>query len=229
MMSKVQIEIKGVQNSLMVVLGEGKWQDAENSLIERVNSQSGFFKGAKIVVDVGNRELSAFELGALRDHLADLEVTLGTVISTVERTKENARRFGLATRIPSSQSNLKKITPLSTEFEGEAAVMIHRTMRSGFRIAHPGHVTVIGDVNPGAEIIAGGNIVIWGRLRGLVHAGADGNYDSTVCALDMNPTQLRIADKIAVPPKRKKGEKVRPEIAMIINEQVVAETWNYKK
>ena len=114
MMSKVQIEIKGVQNSLMVVLGEGKWQDAENSLIERVNSQSGFFKGAKIVVDVGNRELSAFELGALRDHLADLEVTLGTVISTVERTKENARRFGLATRIPSSQSNLKKITPLST-------------------------------------------------------------------------------------------------------------------
>ena len=45
----------------------------------------------------------------------------------------------------------------------------------------------------------------------------------------MNPTQLRIADKIAVPPKRKKGEKVRPEIAMIINEQVVAETWNYKK
>lgn len=228
MKSKVQVEIKGIQNALLITLGEGEWKDAESSLIEHVQSQNGFFKGAKVVIDVGNRELSSSELGALRDHLADLEVNIGTIISNQEHTKENARRLGLATRLSGGSSKTAKMKPVNTEFDGETGVLIHRTMRSGFRIAHSGHVTVIGDVNPGAEIIAGGNIVIWGKLRGVVHAGADGNLDACVCALDMNPTQLRIADKIAIPPKRSKSEKVQPEIAKIVNAQVTAEPWNYK-
>ncbi|HBX68952.1 MAG TPA: septum site-determining protein MinC, partial [Chloroflexi bacterium] len=84
----------------------------------------------------------------------------------------------------------------------------------------------IGDVNPGAEIVAGGNVIVWGRLRGTVHAGADGNQDAIICALDLSPTQLRIAEQISVaPPQRKKS---RPELARLQNNQVIAEPWDNK-
>jgi hypothetical protein len=105
------------------------------------------------------------------------------------------------------------VRPLDTNLSGESAVLVQRTLRSGFRLAHQGHVVVIGDVNPGAEIVAGGSIVVWGRLRGVVHAGANGNEDATICALDMNPTQLRIASFFSVTPQRK--GKSQPEIARV--------------
>jgi septum site-determining protein MinC len=110
---------------------------------------------------------------------------------------------------------------------GEQATLIHRTLRSGFSIKFPGHVVVIGDINPGAEIIAGGDVVVWGRLRGMVHAGADGNELAVVCALDLSPTQLRIANRIAVTPQRR--GKAQPEMVRIQNGQVQAVPWESKK
>ena len=109
---------------------------------------------------------------------------------------------------------------------GENAVLVQRTLRSGYKLSSKGHVIVIGDVNPGAEIIASGSVVIWGKLRGVVHAGAEGDEHAIVCALDLAPTQLRIADKIAIPPQRK--GKSQPEIAHIQDNQVTAVSWNPK-
>ncbi len=106
-------------------------------------------------------------------------------------------------------------------------MLVHRTLRSGFKISYAGHVVVVGDVNPGAEIIAGGNVVVWGRLKGVVHAGAQGDEEAVVCALELVPTQLRIADKIAIQPKR--PSKPQPEMARIHDGQVVAEHWNPRK
>ena len=78
--------------------------------------------------------------------------------------------------------------------------MIRRTLRSGRTVRSQGHVVVFGDVNPGAEIIAAGDVIVWGRLRGNVHAGANGDESAFVCALDMTPTQLRIAGYISISP-----------------------------
>jgi len=86
-------------------------------------------------------------------------------------------------------------------------------------------VIVIGDVNPGAEIFAGGNIIVWGKLRGTVHAGAQGDNSAIVCALDLSPTQLRIADKISIAPSQKNIPK--PEIARLVDNRVIAETWDF--
>jgi septum site-determining protein MinC len=70
-------------------------------------------------------------------------------------------------------------------------------------------------------------VVVWGHLRGMVHAGAEGDDSAVVCALDLSPTQLRISDKIAVTPKRR--GKPQPEIARLQDGQVIAEPWEPKR
>ncbi len=82
----------------------------------------------------------------------------------------------------------------------------------------------MGDVNPGAEIIAAGSVVVWGRLRGLVHAGALGDVEAVICALELNPTQLRIADAIAIAPDERRAG-VTPEKAAIRQGQIEARAW----
>jgi septum site-determining protein MinC len=89
---------------------------------------------------------------------------------------------------------------------------------------HPGHIVIIGDVNPGAEVVAGGDIVVWGRLRGLVHAGALEDENAVICALELAPTQLRIASHIARSPEERPVKPV-PEKASIRDGQIVAVPW----
>lgn len=79
-------------------------------------------------------------------------------------------------------------------------LIIPRTLRSGQRVVHGGAVIVDGDVNPGAEVIAGGNITILGACRGVAHAGAYGNREATITARRLLATQLRIAGLIARSP-----------------------------
>ncbi|HLV36917.1 MAG TPA: septum site-determining protein MinC, partial [Spirillospora sp.] len=78
--------------------------------------------------------------------------------------------------------------------------------------------------NPGAEVIATGDVIVWGRLRGNVHAGAEGDEDAVVCALDMTPTQLRIAGYIVTSPPEKRHNP-RPEVARVRDGQIVVEAW----
>jgi len=109
---------------------------------------------------------------------------------------------------------------------GEPAILVQRTLRSGYRVEYQGHVVVIGDVNPGAEIVASGSVVVWGKLRGVVHAGAEGDENAVVCALEMIPTQLRISGMVSVSARRQ--GKPLPEIARIESGQVIVEPWVYR-
>ena len=77
------------------------------------------------------------------------------------------------------------------------------TVRSGEYLESPGDLLILGDVNPGAKVSAEGNIMIWGRLLGIAHAGSKGNSKATISALQLRPVQLRIAKKVARGPKEK--------------------------
>lgn len=68
------------------------------------------------------------------------------------------------------------------------------SLRSGQRIEFEGSIVIIGDVNAGAEVIAGENIIVLGTLRGLAHAGAKGNKDAVIEASDIEAVQIRIAN-----------------------------------
>ena len=75
------------------------------------------------------------------------------------------------------------------------------TVRAGEYIDMPGDLLILGDINPGAIVSAEENIIIWGRLLGIAHAGSKGNSDATISALQIKPVQLRIANKIARGPE----------------------------
>lgn len=229
----MDIQIKGILEGLLITLEEGAWPEVQVALLKHLDDQAEFLhsgnrkESPRLALDVGSQVLKAAELGDLRDEISERGLTLWAVISTSAITEQTAQMLGLATRIHTSRA--ERHTPaegvtLSGGMELAAyAVFVRRTLRSGFKLQHPGHVVVVGDVNPGAEIIAGGDIVVWGRLKGMVHAGAQGDENAIVCALDLSPTQLRIADQIAIPPQRR--GKPQPEMARIQDGQVLAEPW----
>ena len=221
-----KVQIKGIREGLLVTLGDGEWPDIRAALLQHLGQQGDFLRGGKLAIDVGNQALNAVELGGLRDVLSEKGMSLWAVLSNSPKTTQTAQALGLATRLSKPIPDRAQKLPETRLFDGEEAVLVKRTLRSGYSLEHPGHVVVIGDVNPGAEIVAGGDVVVWGRLRGVVHAGAEGDEQAVVCALDLSPTQLRIAGQIALSPQRR--GKAQPEIAHLRNGQVVAEVWNPK-
>ncbi|MFC1996450.1 septum site-determining protein MinC [Chloroflexota bacterium] len=220
-----QIKIKGIREGILITLGEGEWPELELALLDHIEEQGEFLKGAQLTLDIGNQILKAAELGHLRDILSDRGVLLRAVLTHSPSTEIAAQDLGLATRLSKPRPD-RSTRPLDTKLTGDEAILVQRTLRSGHNINYFGHVVVVGDVNPGAEIIAGGNIVVWGHLRGTVHAGADGNINAIICALDMSPTQLRIASQISVTPPQKK--RTGPEVARLVDKRVVAEPWDNK-
>jgi septum site-determining protein MinC len=221
-MSDQKIEVKGIKNGILIEAGDGEWMEREKAILDHIDQNLAFFTGARLVVDVGDRELNSQTLADLRNELSDRDIKLWAVLSSSSATERASQDLGLIIKIDQSTPVQDKGSIDST-LEGEEAVFLRRTLRSGHKVIHPGHIIVIGDVNPGAELVAGGNIIVWGRLRGVVHAGAMGNTEAVVCSLDLSPTQLRIADKISVSPPRK--GKTRPEVARLENGQVTARDW----
>lgn len=220
------IDIKGIRDGLLVKLGDAAWANLQVALINAIDERRAFFKGARLVLDVGGQVLHVAELVALREMLSERGIFFWAVLSSSSITEQTAQNLGLATRISKPRPSQVQHAP---DAEGLTAVMdaialwLPRTLRSGTLVEFSGHVTVMGDVNPGAEIVASGSILVWGRLRGVVHAGAQGDLNAVVCALELTPTQLRIAGEIAVSPKRK--GKVQPEIARLKDGILVAEPW----
>lgn len=225
-MALPNVQIKGVREGLLLTPGEGEWEDVRKSILIQIDERGEFLQGARLALDLGNHVIKAVEMSKLRDEISGRGLTLWAVLSNSPTTEQTAQTLGLATRL-SKPAPDRNIYPLETKVQGgEAAILVRRTLRSGFSLQHPGHVIIVGDVNPGAEVIAGGDIIVWGHLRGMVHAGAEGDEEAVICALDLAPTQLRIGGQIAITPKRR--GKPHAEIARIKDGQVVAEPWNPK-
>ena len=91
----------------------------------------------------------------------------------------------------------EEISAKKVEAESLPTLYLRKTIRSGQSISSDGNIVVIGDVNPGAEIIAKGDITVWGILGGIAHAGSDGNNYSRIRALKLNPVQIRIGEVFA--------------------------------
>ena len=217
------IQIKGLRDGLLVSLDDAPWETQRVALLTQVDSQLGFFQGARLALDVASQVLHVNDLVELRDQLSERGIFLWAVISESPTTEKTAQLLGLATRISKPRPEEGRKFAVE-DFGEETAMLLQRTIRSGTRIEFAGHVVVLGDVNPGAEIISEGNILVWGRLRGMVHAGAKGNRSAVICALDLSPIQLRIADEVSAALRPQQNP--QPEIVRINKDgKLQAELW----
>lgn len=235
------ITIKGIRQGLLVTLPHNQanedWPTELGALGERLGANPAFFRGGRVALDVGSRELDHSDLARARTLLTRHHVELWAVVSVSQTTEGAARELGLVIDLDPARPPVSEVVPddASTDASTDAPaggeepsisedLIVRRTLRSGQSLRHPGHVAVIGDVNSGAEVVAGGDIVVWGRVRGVVHAGALGNEEAVICALDLAPTQLRIAGYIARSPEEKRRKPV-PEMASVHDGHIVAESW----
>lgn len=234
------VKIKGRPGGVAVELGEGEWPELLKLLEERLIAADGFFRGGRVLLEAGARSVFESQLRELRALLEAHDMMLGIVRSTAERTLQAALEEGLSTSVaePDEAHDLPEMRPMEMP-PARPGHFVHRgSLRSGQVLRKTESIVVIGDVNPGAQVISGGDIMIWGRLRGVAFAGADGNRKAVVTALDFAPTQLRIAHLTSVAPEQKKARgrwlwkkesTNRAEIARVVDGRIVVEPWDEGK
>jgi septum site-determining protein MinC len=192
--SQSLVQIKGIRDGLLVSLSDAAWEELRTALMEQIETRQAFFRGARVAIDVGSQIFHVNELSELRDSLSEHGINLWAVVSESPTTEKTAQLLGLATRI--SKPRPQELVHFAAEDLGEKAAMwVGRTLRSGTRIEFPGNIVVLGDVNPGAEVVADGSILVWGRVRGSVYAGAKGDQTAVVYGLDLSAGQIRIVDE----------------------------------
>lgn len=219
--------LRGTSDGLIVILGEGPLQVVLDEMEAQLSARASFFLGGRVALRVGDRPLSVEQLMAIGATLEENGVTLWAVEGEHPATHAAAEQLGLETcvhpAVPPAPDASERIA-----VDEMTAIVVRRTLRSGQAVRHVGHVTVIGDVNPGAEVVAGGNIVVWGKLRGTAHAGAMGDDEAIICALQLAPSQIRIGLHIARSPERGRPPKI-PEVATVQEGRIVVEHWNKSK
>ncbi|HXR66159.1 MAG TPA: septum site-determining protein MinC [Ktedonobacteraceae bacterium] len=226
------IAIKGTRNGLLLTLEPGTpFGELLNALAERLAEAPSFFRGASLSVDTAQRRLLVSERTQLEVLLAHYQMSIAP-ISAIPSTQAMDRPL-FTQDLDSGESWLASASASGTLTADQAArdaresddtLFLRRTVRSGQAIHHPSNVVVLGDVNPGAEIVAGKDIIVWGVLRGMVHAGYPDNEGAMVCSLLLAPVQLRIAHLLSRPPEGLDVQP-RPEVATIRGGQIVVESW----
>ena len=149
-----------------------------------------------LLLDAGDWLLLIPELRSLRRQLQQQNLALIRVRGQRPETLVAASALGLETEATSA-AEAATASP-DTRTTPDPGLTIHRgTLRSGDHLQSEGTVLLLGDVNPGARISAAGHVLVWGRLRGVAHAGVQGDRSARIVALHLRPLQLRIADAVA--------------------------------
>lgn len=222
-MTENSVVFKGTVNGLTIILKpDCSFEDIVESMKIKVSGAGKFFRGSKLAVRYKGRVLQEQEKEQLHQILIR---DSGATILSFEEEVDNHVASTPATANSSTERNnqIKKYMYFKGIEEGQTK--FHKgTLRSGQLITFDGNLVILGDVNPGAVVEATGNIVVMGLLRGVVHAGSDGNKDAIVAALGLHPTQLRIADIITRPPDEKgTGLSMIPEMAYIKDDMLIVD------
>ncbi len=160
-------------------------------------------KSKNLEIDSKNIDLSCTDLSEIIEIANQYNCKVICFCSTSPKTIVSSQSIGYKSQfiIENSSKNTLEINNKNLSF---SKTHFHQgTVRSGEYLESPGNLLILGDVNPGAKVSAEGNIIIWGRLLGIAHAGSKGNSKATISALQLRPVQLRIAKKVARGPKEK--------------------------
>lgn len=201
------VNFRGIKEGIYIYIKEGDFHHIKKELDKKLDESIDFFRGANLL-GIKGENITEDEINQLYEIIKD-------------KYKLHISEDGLP-------SYLEEEKPYEGIYEGMTK-FINTTIRSGQVVEYDGNIVIIGDVNPGALIKARGNIIILGTLRGVAHAGIDGNYKAIVAAYDLQPTQLRIANIIG---RRPDGDIVTselPEVAKIYDGEVLIEPYLPRK
>ena len=205
-MSKDACVIKGNRHGLVLSIDpEAAFDDVIAQLRAKLSAHREFFQGAIVRLHSQTEPLGESRLGQLRSVVQEFGMHFaGQETDTVA----------------SPEATVPKVD--STD----DTKLVRRTLRSGQSIHYSGNVIVMGDVNPGAEIVCSGDILVLGSLRGVAHAGAEGNAKAVVFAFRLEPTQLRIAHFISRAPDEKDMRPTGPELAQVVDNLIEVKPYN---
>ncbi|MGB3693148.1 MAG: septum site-determining protein MinC [Spirulinaceae cyanobacterium] len=217
-----QVSLKSQGEQLQLILpsqpvepGENNWSEVWLQLKHRLNGSEKFWQpGTKVHLEAENQLLDGRQLQAISDALQAVELKLEKVYTSRRQTAVAAATVGYCVEQNVPASSFTSAPEANDSPPWAEPLYLQTTIRSGVEIRHPGTVIVLGDVNPGGAIIAAGDIFVWGHLRGIAHAGSQGNRQCRIMALQMKPTQLRIADDVARGPAQN-PQQLEPELAYV--------------
>jgi septum site-determining protein MinC len=218
----VQVQVKTEGGRIVLILptesqvpaAEFSWDEIEQQLRQRLQASDRLrIPNTPVHLLAHDRLLDTRQLQQLSDVLTDVQLQLKSVATSRRQTAIASASSGYSVEQLQPEASLSSVAKLAPNAIADA-LYLEMTVRSGVEIRHPGTVIILGDLNPGGIVVADGDILVWGRLRGVAHAGAGGNSDCLIMALQMEPTQLRIADALARAPE-KSPLQFSPEVAHV--------------
>jgi septum site-determining protein MinC len=234
-----EITIKGRGDGVAIELGIGDWSHLVANLDGRLEQAAGFFRGGKVSLDTGSRPLIEPELDQVCAIFHKYSLSVGMIRTGSERTFQSAMTLGLACTLDNPDTEVQNEAVCADSNQEEQSYFVYRgNLRSGHVLRRQESVVIIGDVNPGGHVVSSGDIIIWGRLRGVAHAGAEGDVNVIVSALMLEPTQIRIANIVAVGPgqsngrpreKRKADDPIVPQVAFVDEDKLVIRPWQHAR
>lgn len=195
--------IKGTKSGIIVVLDSSlDFGSLKEAVAEKFSSSSDFLGNATMAISFEGRNLTNEEQREILDIINEnSKLNVVCIVETNPKTEELFQK--------SLQEKLLEINSNTGQF-------YKGNLRSGQVLEVETSIIVIGDVKPGAKVVSKGNIIVLGSLRGNAFAGASGNENAFVLALDMYPVQIRIADIIArSPDEPQKSRQKETKVAYI--------------
>ncbi|NJR51872.1 MAG: septum site-determining protein MinC [Leptolyngbyaceae cyanobacterium CSU_1_3] len=190
------------------------WSEIWQQFKQQLDAKERFWQpNTAVHLSVKDRLLDSRQLQAIADALSGVQLQLKRVYTSRRQTAVAAATAGYSVEQQSAVAHLSQSGGEAGQAM-EEPMYIQMTLRSGTEIRHNGTVVILGDLNPGSSVIAEGDILVWGRLRGVAHAGCKGNARCLIMALQLEPTQIRIADFVARAPENPPAQYF-PEVAYV--------------
>lgn len=196
-MAQEVVTIKGTRQGLVIQFkGQSDLEEIKKALKTKFEEAKGFFQGARFILS------PSFPLTA----------------KEVSELEELCRHYGL---VPAGEAGPAAVPKPPSE---PPTVLKELILRSGQELTVEGNLVLLGHVHQGAIVRASGSIFILGHLKGIAHAGYQGNTSAVILALIMQPSQLRIAHTVAIPPRLEEARPY-PEIARLSSGRIVVEPY----
>jgi len=222
------VVIKGSKNGITVFLDKDMpFDELLKNVSDKFKNASKFFNNANMAIAFNGRTLLPDEEKKILDVISDVsELNIVCVLDEngdMDRICEEAVKKAL----DSVEKPIEK-----EEIKPQPQCMFYKgTLRSGQVFEADGSVVILGDVNPGGKVIAKGNVIVLGNLKGNIFAGVDGNENAFVVALEMNPMQIKIGDIIArssdagakIAKSKNKAKVLEPKIAYVYDQNIYIE------